>query len=134
MESNRKLAYQYQYLKEQRDWFSNQLEVVNVSLNNLTNSKVTIENLKNIKIGEEILIPIGGLFNLKATITDPEKVLFYVSQDVVIEKTLDGSLEFIDKLIEQHNENIKFLVSQIQNIDANLQGISQQIQQATPQQ
>ena len=133
MESNQKLAYQFQYLKEQRDWFGNQLEVVNVSLSNLRNSKVTIENLKNVKSGEEILIPIGGLFNLKATIKDPEKVLLYVSQDVIIEKNLDGSIEFVNKLIEQHNENVKFLVAQIQKLDANLQGISQQIRNATSQ-
>ena len=133
MESNQKLAYQFQYLKEQRDWFGNQLEVVNVSLSNLRNSKVTIENLKNVKSGEEILIPIGGLFNLKATIKDPEKVLLYVSQDVIIEKNLEDSIEFVDKLIEQHNENVKFLVAQIQKLDANLQGISQQIRNATSQ-
>jgi len=128
------LLYQYRYLKEQRDMFQQQLEIINASLNNLMNTKATIENLKNVKEGEEILVPIGGLINLHATIKNPKKILFYVSQDVVIEKDLDSSVEFIDKIIGQHNEQIQFLRTQIQNIDMNLQKMSNSFQRSDFQQ
>ena len=128
------LLYQYRYLKEQRDMFQQQLEIINASLNNLMNTKATIENLKNVKEGEEILVPIGGLINLHATIKNPKKILFYVSQDVVIEKDLDSSIEFIDKIIGQHNEQIQFLRTQIQNVDMNLQKMSNSFQRSDFQQ
>ncbi|MFX1395073.1 MAG: prefoldin subunit alpha [Promethearchaeota archaeon] len=128
------LLYQYRYLKDQRDMFQQQLEIINASLNNLMNTKATIENLKNVKEGEEILVPIGGLINLYATIKDPKKILFYVSQDVVIEKDLDSSIEFIDKIIVQHNEQTEFLRTQIQNIDMNLQKMSNSFQRSDFQQ
>jgi len=106
-----------------------QLEIINASLANLMNTKRTIENLKEgVNQDDEILVPIGGLVNIKASIKDPEKVLLAITQDVIIEKDLDGAIEFLDKLTEQHNKQIQFLGTQLQNIDINLQEISQQIQ------
>ncbi len=129
-ENKQALLYQFKYLKDQRDMFANQLEFVNASLNNLMNTKVTTENLKNVKEGEEILVPIGGLLNIYATIKNPNKVQLYISQDVLIEKDLDSSIEFIDKVIEQHNEQLQFLRTQIQNLDLNLQNMSMAFQRS----
>ncbi|MFX1380705.1 MAG: prefoldin subunit alpha [Promethearchaeota archaeon] len=119
----------FRYLQEQRDMFQGQLEIINASLGNIMNTKNTLENLKEgIKEDDEILVPIGGLVNLKASIKDTKKVLLAVTQDVVFEKDLDGANTFLDKLIEQHNQQIQFLTTQLQNLDVNLQQISQNIQ------
>ena len=117
------------YLREQHNMLQGQLEIINASLGNLMNTKVTIENLKEgVKHDDEILLPIGGLVNIKASIKEPEKVLLAITQDVVIEKDLDGALEFLNKLIEQHNKQIQFLRTQLQNIEMTLQEISQNVQ------
>jgi prefoldin alpha subunit len=137
MENNQNFEqqlYQFRYLREQRDMLAQQLEIINASLGNLLTTKTTTENLKEVKEGEEILVPIGGMISLKAKIMNPEKVLLYVSQDVIVEKDLDGTIEFIDKLIEQHKEQINYLGNQIQNFDINLQGMSNLIQRGRPQQ
>jgi prefoldin alpha subunit len=121
----------FRYFKEQGEMFQNQLEIINASLANIMNTKRTIENLKEgIKQDDEILVPIGGLVNIKASIKETEKILLAVTQDVIIEKDLDGALEFLDKLVEQHNKQLQFLTTQIQNIDLNLQEISQNIQRS----
>ncbi|MFW9874585.1 MAG: prefoldin subunit alpha [Candidatus Thorarchaeota archaeon] len=136
MESNQDYQenlLRFRYIKEQGDMLGGQLEIVNASLANLMNTKRTIENLKNeVNQDDEILVPIGGLVNIKASIKDSEKVLLAVTQDVIIEKDLDGAIEFLDKLIEQHNKQIQFLRTQLQNIDINLQEISQKIQRGQP--
>jgi len=119
----------FRYIKEQRDMLGGQLEIVNASLGNLMNTKRTIENLKEgVNKDDEILVPIGGLVNIKASIKETEKVLLAITQDVIVEKDLDGVIEFLNKLIEQHNKQVQFLSTQLQNIDVNLQEISQQIQ------
>lgn len=128
------LLYQFRYLREQRNMLASQFDFISASLRNLTNTKTTVANLKDLKGGEEILLPIGGIINVKATIKNPEKVLVFVNQDVVIEKDIDSSIEFVDKLIEQHNQQIQFLQTQIQNLDENLARMSQILQQAAPQQ
>lgn len=119
----------FRYFKERGEMFQNQLEIINASLANIMNTKRTVENIKEgVEQDDEILIPIGGLVNIKATIKDSKKVLLAVTQDVIIEKDLDGALEYLDKIIEQHNKQIQFLTTQIQNIELNLQEISKNMQ------
>lgn len=119
----------FRYLKEQRDMYQSQLEIINASRANVMNSKNTLENLKEgVKEDDEILVPIGGIVNIKASIKEPEKVLLAVNQDVVIEKDLASAIEFLDKIIEQHNKQVEFLGTQLQNLDINLNKISQVIQ------
>lgn len=117
------------FLREQHNMLQGQLEIINASLGNILNTKTTIENLKEgVKQDDEILVPIGGLVNIKASIKEPEKVLLAITQDLIIEKDLDGALEFLNKLIEQHNNQIQFLRTQLQNVEMTLQEISQNVQ------
>jgi prefoldin alpha subunit len=120
----------FSYLKQQRDAYQGQLEYVNAILANILNTKATLENLKEgVSVGDEILVPLGGIANIKATIKDTEKVLVAVTQDVIIEKDLDGAIEFLEQRIEQHNKEIQFIRTQLQNFEVNLQKTSQSLQQ-----
>ncbi len=123
------LLNNFKYFKDQHDMIQGQLEILNVSLGTIMNSKKTVENIKEgVNQDDEILVPIGGRIYVKASIKDVEKVLLVIPQDVIIEKNLDGAIEFLDNLIEQHNQQIQFIRTQLQNIDVNLQEISQKIQ------
>lgn len=135
MENNQnfeKQLQQFRYIKEQRDMFQGQFEIVNTSLGNLYTTKKTLDNLKDgVDENDEILIPIGGLVSIKGSIIDTKKVLVFVNQDTVIEKTIEESIEFINKLMKQHNEQLKFLKERILTLDYNLQGINQMFQGKT---
>ncbi|MHA2130519.1 MAG: prefoldin subunit alpha [Promethearchaeota archaeon] len=125
----------FRILREQRDMYQGQLEILNVSRSNILNTKTTIENAKEgVKENDDILLPVGGLAHIKAQIKDTEKVLLAVTQDVVIEKSLDGAIEILEKRIEQHDKEIQFIRTQLQNIDLNLQKSSQLLQQGYVQQ
>lgn len=135
METNQnaqELVYRFKYLKDQREMFLGQLDLLNASLGNIVNTKNTIENLKNVKDNEEILVPIGGLANIKAIIKDSGKIILHINQDIAIEKDLDSSMEFLDKIITQHKEQINFVRTQIQNLETNLQSMSQEFQRSSP--
>ena len=127
--------YQFQYLREQRDVLVQNLAVFNASLQDHTTTKATLENLKNTNEGEDILVPIGSIAVMKSKIKDSKKVLISISQDIVIEKDLDSAIEFVDKVINQHTEQIKLMNDRLYQLDLTLQGMSQLIQQGyTPQQ
>jgi prefoldin alpha subunit len=132
MENNQnfeKQLQQFRYLKEQRDMFQGQFEIVNASLGNLYTTKKTLDNLKDgIDENDEILIPIGGIVSIKGSLKDTKKVLVSITQDIVIEKTTEESIEFINKLMKQHNEQLKFLKERILALDYNLQGLNQMFQ------
>ncbi len=138
MENNQNLEQQlnqFRYIKEQRDMFQGQFEIINASLGNLYTTKLTLDNLRDgVNENDEILIPIGGLASIKATIKDTKKVLVYVKNDTIIEKTVEDAIEFILKLIEQHNTQLKFLRERILSLDLNLQGINQILQNKMAQQ
>lgn len=138
MENNQNLEQQlnqFRYIKEQRDMFQGQFEIINASLGNLYTTKQTLDNLRDgVNENDEILIPIGGLASIKATIKDTKKVLVYVKNDTIIEKTVEEAIEFISKLIEQHNTQLKFLRERILSLDLNLQGINQILQNRMAQQ
>ena len=120
---------QYRYLKEQRDMFQGQFEIVNASLRNLFTTKRTLDSLlEDVSENDEILIPIGGLASIKATIKDAKNVLVSVNQDTIIEKTVEEAVEFLTKLIDQHNVQLKFLKERIFALDLNLQGMNQVLQ------
>ena len=126
---------QFRYLKEQRDMFQGQFEIINASLGNLYTTKLTLDNLKE-GVGEndEILVPIGGLASIKATIKDTKKVLVYVKNDTIIEKSVEEAIEFISNLIEQHNTQLKFLQERIFSLDLNLQNMNQILRSRMTQQ
>ncbi|MFX1590813.1 MAG: prefoldin subunit alpha [Promethearchaeota archaeon] len=132
MEKNQNLQnqlYQLRILREQRDMYQGQLEIINASLGNYLNTKYTLQNLKDgVKEEDEILIPIGGIVGVKASIQDTEKFLLFIGKDTVIEKNIDESIEYIEKLIQQHNEQIKSISEVVQKLDLNIQGMSQSIQ------
>ncbi len=124
------LAYEFQAIRERKDMYEQNLDLIYASLSNLSNTKETLKNLENVQEGDEILIPVGGIINLKANIKQPKNILLSVS-DVVIEKNIEGSIEFIDKLINQHQEQIKFLNEQLYKMETRLQTISQMFRQDT---
>ena len=126
--------YQFQYLKEQRDVLAQNLSIFNTSLQEHMNTKATLENLKNTKEDDDILVPIGSIAVMKSKIRDTNKVLINVSQDIVIEKDLDSAIEFIDKIVNQHTEQIKLMNDRLYQLDMTLQGMSQLIQQGYGQQ
>ncbi len=138
MENNPNLEQQlsqFRYIKEQREMFQGQFEIINASLGNLYTTKLTLDNLKEgVNENDEILIPIGGLASIKATIKDAKKVLVYVKNDVIIEKTVEEAIEFISKLMDQHNTQLKFLQERIYNLDLNLQSMNQMLQSRMAQQ
>ncbi|NVM19176.1 MAG: prefoldin subunit alpha [Candidatus Lokiarchaeota archaeon] len=138
MENNQNIEQQlsqYRYFKEQRDMFQGQFEIINASLGNLYTTKLTLDNLKEgVNENDEILVPIGGLASIKATIKDTKKVLVYVKNDTIIEKSVEEAIEFISNLIEQHNTQLKFLQERIFSLDLNLQNMNQILQGRMTQQ
>ena len=71
---------------------------------------------------------------MKGKIGDSKKVLMHVSQDVVIEKDIDGAIEFVDKVIDSLTEQIKLMNDRLYQLDLSLQGMSNLIQRGYVQQ
>ena len=116
-------------MEEQHNLYQSQLELVNASLMNLQNTKLTLEKIKEgVKEDNEILLPIGGLVKIRGKILDTQKLLVSVGQDVVIEKNIDDSISFLDNIIEKQKESLKFVAEKLQNLELALQSMGEYIQ------
>ena len=138
MENNQNLEQQlsqYRYFREQKEISQGQFEILNASLGTLYMIKGTLDNIKDgVNENDEILIPIGGRVSIKASIKDTEKVLVFVQNDTVIEMTVEEAIEYIDKRIDHHNTQLKFLQERIFNLEVNLQNMNQILQNRMTQQ
>lgn len=121
------------FLQQQFETLKNQIEIIDNSLHLVKTTKKTIEGLTEIKSGDELVVPIGGMAYIKAKILEPNKILMYVGSDVIIEKNHEESTEYIDELIKRHNEQRELLENQYIQLDAHIKSITPRVQQQLSQ-
>jgi len=120
-------------LQQQFESLKNQIEIIDNSLHLVKTTKKTIEGLTELKSGDEIVVPIGGMAYIKANTLEPNKILMYVGSDVIIEKNYEESTEYIDELIKRHNEQRGLLENQYIQLDAHIKSITPRVQQQLSQ-
>ncbi len=123
------LMYVFQYLENQQNLLSEQLDMLESQIRGVSMSKVTMEGLKGVQIDQEILIPIGSNAFTKAKLMDPQKFLVTISNDMVLEKNIQDAIKSMDLLLESY-QNIKNKLSdQLTEISNQLSKIRPQIEQ-----
>jgi prefoldin alpha subunit len=116
-------------LQQQLEILQGQLQIVDSSLQLVKSAKDTIEGFTGIKVGDEIIVPIGGMAFIKVNIIDPEKIMIYLGANVVVEKNVKESLEYLDSLIERHNKQREALVTQYERMSAQVRVLTPVVQE-----
>jgi prefoldin alpha subunit len=132
MQNKQNLQLQLQslnLLQQQLEVLNNQLEIINSSIQLVGTAKKTIEGLAELKPGDEIINPIGGMAYIKANVVEPNKILIYVGADVIIEKDISSAIEYIDKLIERHTKQRDLIINQYMKLDAQIKELTPKVQQ-----
>ncbi|HNV94171.1 MAG: Prefoldin subunit alpha [Candidatus Methanofastidiosum methylothiophilum] len=122
-EALRKLSSELNYLNDQSNLISNNLSLLSSHRNELAISKITLEGLKDIKPGNEILIPIGAGNFVKGTITDVGTVITTLARDVTMEKTIDETITKLDETLKEVEKNLGQNEATLQNIRARMNEI-----------
>ncbi len=120
-------------LQQQFEFLKNQIDTIDNSLHLVKTTKKTIEGLAELKSGDELVVPIGGMAYIKAKILEPNKILMYVGSDLIIEKNFEESTEYIDELIKRHNEQRELLANQYIQLDAHIKSLTPRVQQQLSQ-
>ena len=120
-------------LQQQFEFLKNQIDIIDNSLHLVKTTKKTIEGLAELKSGDELVVPIGGMAYIKANILEPNKILMYVGSDLIIEKNFEESTEYIDELIKRHNEQRELLANQYIQLDAHIKSLTPRVQQQLSQ-
>jgi len=87
------LDSQIKQIEEQMSRIEEQIFEVNSLIENLS-------ELKNVKNGQEILVPVANGIFVKASVTDVNNIKVNVGSGVVVEKTLEETKEMLKEQIK----------------------------------
>ncbi len=125
----RRLSSELNYLNEQSKLLSNNLSLLSSHRNELAISKVTLEGLKGVKEGNEILIPIGAGNFIKGTIIDVNNVITTLARDVTMERGIDEAITKLDETLKDVEKNIEQNETTLQSINSRMSEIETQAEE-----
>jgi prefoldin alpha subunit len=97
------------------------LQMVLSSVSELRIAKQSLEDLKNIKTGSNLLVPIGGAAFINASLGDFEKVVVGIGADVSLEMTYDDAVKDINERLEEMEKAQGSIEQQLNQIMAQLE-------------
>ena len=104
--------------KEQINSIDMQSQYIQAAVMDYNKAKLTLEELKKSKKGEEILIPLGGGSFVSANLGESDKIIFDIGSGYVAERTADDAINKIDQRIgelEKTQEKLNSIVENLQN-------------------
>ncbi|ODS41476.1 MAG: prefoldin subunit alpha [Candidatus Altiarchaeales archaeon WOR_SM1_79] len=96
-----RLLVQIENLNREREGIEGQINVIDLGISEAENTINTLNALKETRVGEEILAPLGSNTFIKAKISDNEKSLVGVGADTFIEKNTSDAIEALRARIEE---------------------------------
>jgi prefoldin alpha subunit len=115
-EAIRRLSSELNYLNEQSKVISSNLSLLSSHRNELGMSIVTLEGLKDVKEGNEILIPIGAGNFVKGKIGDVKNVITTLAREVTMERTIEETIAKLNETLKEVEKNIGQNEATLQNI------------------
>jgi len=96
------------------------LQIVVASVSELRMAKQSLEDLKGVKLGSNLLVPVGGAAFINANLGDVEKVVVGIGADVSLEMAYDDAVKDINERLEEMEKAQGSIEQQLGQIMAQL--------------
>ncbi|MGQ9720067.1 MAG: prefoldin subunit alpha [Candidatus Jordarchaeum sp.] len=83
--------------EQQAQILQRRIDLINASLQEITLSSESLDELKNVGEDNEVLMPLGSGVYVRAKIIDKEKVIFSLGSDIAAEKDITGTQLSLDQ-------------------------------------
>ncbi|MEW5936358.1 MAG: prefoldin subunit alpha [Candidatus Thermoplasmatota archaeon] len=118
--------------QSQLDSLARQGEVVRLTLDDCARARQTLENLMNLRRGNELLVSIGANCFIHCSVKSAKKVLSGIGSGVVVEEDAEKALTRIEQRISETRETGQQIAKAMSEIEARAQQILSELQQAYP--
>ena len=120
-------TYLNQYT-QQAEVYSRQLGMMEEGIRE---ANASIETLKALaEAGEApVFMPIGGGLNIRATIIQPDEVFVSIGSDIIVQKTNENAISYLQDRIKEMEASAKNLTEVLQKIDAQIKDIQKRLEQ-----
>jgi prefoldin alpha subunit len=107
---------------------SKQVALLNASLSELSFTMEAIEKLRGAPEGAEILTPIGSGSFVRAKLMPLEKVLTGVGADVVVERTPEEALKFLEEKSSEVGKAVQDLRAEMAKLTQRMEALRPEIE------
>lgn len=133
----RQLVTEMRMMEGTANTLQQRLQVVLASVSELRLAKQSLGDLKDIKSGSNLLVPVGGAAFIKASLGDIDKVVVGIGADVSLEMEYDDAVKDVDERLQEMEKAQTSIEQQLGQIMAQLEAhqsmaerLSAEIQQA----
>ena len=114
-EKLQKLYVEFQMLSQHIKQLEEKTTALNNQLMDLAVTNQSLEDMKKLKQGTEILVPLSSGIYTKAEIKDSKNVIVNVGSNVTTVKDIDSTKKLIESQIEEVKNLHERLVNELQN-------------------
>jgi prefoldin alpha subunit len=114
--------------KAQMESFDQQFGFLSSTMKEHTQAKETLSGYKDLKEGQETLIPIGAGSYIFAKVSDPSKAMVGMGAEMVIETSIDDAVSKLDERIAEIEDAMKVVSDKYQDIAQKSAELSSKIQ------
>lgn len=118
-----------QALEEEFGRGQNNLKMIELQMQRLAETVESVKELKNHKVGDEVMINIGSGVHLHVKLSDPKHVVTTVGAGFAAEKTVDEALARFEEQQKQLTDIAKRQQEQLQNTQGRIEEYRAQLNQ-----
>jgi prefoldin alpha subunit len=133
----RQLVTEMQMMEGTVNTFRQRLQVVLSSVSELRVAKQSLEDLKNIESGNNLLVPVGGAAFINATLGELDKIVMGIGADVSIEMAYDDAMKDVNERLDEMEkaqgsieQQLGQIMTQLETHQKMAENLSAEIQQA----
>ena len=115
--------------KERVEALSRQVQVLRVSLEEVTMSSDALKAFKNAKEGDDIMVPVGASSFITVKVTSNRNVVVGIGSNISVEKDIDDAISYMDANNAEIAEALKKSAETLNEAQQALTTISNAVQQ-----
>ena len=115
--------------KERVEALSRQVQVLRVSLEEVTMSSDALKAFKNAKEGDDIMVPVGASSFITVKVTSNRNVVVGIGSNISVEKDIDDAIGYMDANNAEIAEALKKSAETLNEAQQALTTISNAVQQ-----
>ena len=115
--------------KERVEALSRQVQVLRVSLDEVTMTAEALKAFKDAKVGDEIVVPVGASSFIMVQVTSNKNVIVGIGSNISVEKDVDDAIGYMDANNAEISEALKKSADALNEAQQALTTISNAVQQ-----
>ena len=117
-----------QYLAQHMELVQQQVEKINGQMEEIMLTKSSLVEFSSVKKGKEMMVSVSNGIFAKASLIDPEKLLVNVGNNVVVEKSVEDTINLLDEQLMELGKYQMQLTAQQQTLSRKVEEVEKEVE------